>query len=214
MGAPVPKQFLEINGKTILQLSIERFLEAIPDLGVVCVLPPQWREKWKKECMLKALDCPQILVDGGITRFHSVKNALERIPDNSIVMVHDSVRPLISVQKLREMDKTMRAGCRALIPVLPVTDTLHMLDGSAEDGTLRLSDSPAPERRGLYGAQTPQCFRSEDLKAAYSAAYSTAFTDDASVASAAGIPLSFTLGEKTNLKITTPEDLALAKLLV
>lgn len=73
---------------------------------------------------------------------------------------------------------------------------------------------PAPDRSRLFGAQTPQAFRSEELKAAYRRGFNTAFTDDASVAEAAGIPLTYVDGERYNIKITTPEDLEVARKLI
>ena len=97
---------------------------------------------------------------------------------------------------------------RAVIPVTPSVDTLKILD--RVEG--KLTEAPeALDRSRIWCAQTPQLFRSEDLKAAYTQAYSTLFTDDASVAAAYGIPLTFVEGERLNLKITTPEDLRLAQ---
>ena len=94
---------------------------------------------------------------------------------------------------------------RALVPALPVTDTLKSSDPAV----------PAPDRSKLLAVQTPQIFRSEDIKAAYATlGYNDSFTDDASVAEAFGVPVDFFPGEKYNLKITTPEDLALAELLL
>lgn len=212
MGASLPKQFLEINGKPLLRLTIERFLKALPGLQVITVLPPDWFEPWKEMCLRSAFDVPQRLVAGGLTRFHSVKNALAAVPDGAFVLVQDGVRPFLSVGKIREMMAAMEGGARAVIPVCPVTDTLHRLH-RREDGGLEALAGEAPDRSELFGAQTPQIFRSEELRVAYQAAYSTAFTDDASVARAAGIPLTYVEGEKYNIKITTPEDLVIARAL-
>ena len=93
--------------------------------------------------------------------------------------------------------------------MLPVTDTLKVLEKKA-DGTLQASGEPI-DRSRIYGAQTPQIFHSEAIKAAYSQGYDTLFTDDASVAEKYGIPLTFAEGERYNIKITTPEDLVLAR---
>ena len=210
MGASLPKQFLEIGGKPILRLTIERYLEALPSMQVVTVLPRDWFEPWKEMCRSSAFDVPQKLVAGGLTRFHSVKNALAAVPDGAFVLVQDGVRPFLSVEKIRELMAAMESGARAVIPVVPVTDTLHRLR-RREDGTLEALAGDAPDRSELFGAQTPQIFRSEELRSAYQTAYSTAFTDDASVARAAGIPLTYLEGEKYNIKITTPEDLKMAR---
>lgn len=201
MGADIPKQFIEIDGKTILQRTIERFLEAVPQMHVVTVLPQAHMRTWKEICVAGSMDCPQILVPGGITRFHSVKNALAKVPDGAIVMIHDGVRPLLSVNLIRSMLEEMEKGCRALIPVVPVVDTLRSRD----------PEGPPVDRNSVVAVQTPQVFLSEEIKQAYGQPYDTGFTDDASVAGKSGIPVSFINGERFNLKITTPEDLVLAK---
>lgn len=200
MGTELPKQFLKLDGKPILQRTIEKFTDALPGVTIVTVLPLQHLDTWKKICAEYAVDYPQILVTGGITRFHSVKNALEKVPDGALVLIHDSVRPLLSTEMIKSMVERIEE-CRALIPVTPAVDTLRSTDASVPD----------PDRSRIVCVQTPQLFRSEDIKAAYTQAYSTVFTDDASVARAYGIPVSFFDGERFNFKITTPEDLRLAE---
>ena len=207
MGAEIPKQFLPLEGVPILERTILRFREAIPDIQVITVLPSAHIARWRRSCVESSFPVPQRLVAGGFTRFHSVQNALSVVPDGALVAVHDGVRPLIGADKIRELFAAMER-CRAVIPVLPVTDTLKVLR-KGPDGHLAETGEQA-DRSCLYGAQTPQIFRSEDLKAAYTQSYDTAFTDDASVASRYGIPLSFVEGERYNLKITTKEDLVLA----
>ena len=97
MGASVPKQFLPLDGVPILQRTIDRFLEAVPGLNVITVLPASHMDEWRRLCLGGSLNCRQVLVPGGITRFHSVRNALEKVPDGALVMVHDGVRPFVSV---------------------------------------------------------------------------------------------------------------------
>ena len=209
MGSQTPKQFLPLSGKAVLQWSMERFIAASPGIGVVTVLPEEHFATWNNYCSSRNFHYPQILVPGGFTRFHSVRAALERVPDGAIVAVHDGVRPLVSENLLARMFERMETE-RALIPVLPSTDTLKLLDRERETG--RLVQAPeALDRSRVYAAQTPQMFRSEDLKAAYRQPYDTLFTDDASVAQGLNIPLSFIEGERFNLKITTKEDLILAE---
>lgn len=220
MGSKIPKQFLELDGMPILQRTIERFAEAEPDIHVITVLPKAHRALWDELCLKHCLNRPQILAYGGITRFHSVQNALEKVPDGAFVAIHDGVRPLVSIAHIRKMFALMSGGVRALIPVMPITDTLYILDKS-EDGQNDLlplataPDAEVPDRSRLFGAQTPQMFRSEDIKAAYrDTGFRIDFTDDASVARAYKIPLSYIAGERFNIKITTPEDLSLAELLL
>ena len=209
MGADVPKQFLPLQGKAILQRTMERFLEACPGIRILTVLPRDHFGTWKAYCAAHNFNVPQTLVAGGITRFHSVRNALVKIPDGALVAVHDGVRPFVSKELIERMFSRMEV-CRALIPVLPVTDTLKLLDRDRQTGFLR-SAGERLDRSRVFGAQTPQIFRSEDLKAAYAEAYDPLFTDDASVAENIKIPLSFIEGERFNIKITTPEDLVLAE---
>ena len=208
MKASEPKQFLLLDGLPVLHRSIFAFLDACPDVKVITVLPKEHVARWEELCMKYPLNVPQRIVPGGITRFHSVKNALAKVPDGAVVAVHDGVRPLVSAALIREMFERMKT-CRALIPVIPVTDTLKSLERGA-DGALKASGLPDPDRSRVYGAQTPQMFLSEELKAAYSLPFDTSFTDDASVASRYGIPLSFIEGERKNIKLTAPEDMELA----
>ncbi len=200
MGSDLPKQFLELGGRTILQRTVEKFLEAEPGINVVTVLPEAHIARWKEICARGSLDCPQILVKGGLTRFHSVRNALQRVPDGAVVAIHDGVRPFLSTSLISAMFEKMNE-CRALIPVVPVVDTLRSTDPSVPD----------PDRSRTVCVQTPQIFLSEEIKDAYKQAYDTSFTDDASVAQNWGIPLTFIDGEKLNFKITTPSDIRLAE---
>ena len=213
MGGDLPKQFMEIGGKAILRRTIEAFVQACPGITVVTVLPEVHVGYWRDYCIKSNFICPQIIVKGGITRFHSVRNALSKVPDGALVAVHDGVRPFVTPELIRKMyDRA--AQVPALIPVLPCVDTMKMLKKKKDaEGNPFLDEIPGAhvDRELLYGAQTPQIFHSEILGEAYSQAYDTAFTDDASVVSAHGKKLSFMIGERLNIKITTQEDLVLAK---
>lgn len=213
MGADRPKQFLEIGGKAILQKTMEVFLQASPGISVVTVLPEAFIDYWKDYCYRRNFTCPQILVKGGITRFHSVRNALERIPEGALVAVHDGVRPLITGRLVEDMFAQAETH-PALIPVIPCVDTMKVLSKvtqpSGEDVLVTVPGAVA-DRSVLYGAQTPQIFHSEILKEAYAQPYDTAFTDDASVVEKYGKSLSYTMGERLNIKITTTDDLILAE---
>ncbi len=216
MGSATPKQFLDLGGKPVLRRTIETFVSAIPDIKVITVLPKEHISFWKEYCLSSEFTCPQLLVSGGITRFHSVRNALERVPDGAIVAIHDGVRPLVSTGLIREMFSKMESGrIHALIPVVPSVDTLKVLDTVQSDlGEKILKDSgEGIDRSRVFGAQTPQMFLSEDIKDAYSQAFDTSFTDDASVVAKKGIPLSFCAGERYNFKLTSPEDLSLARMI-
>ncbi len=209
MGSSIPKQFLELGGKAILQLSIEKFLAAEPGIKVVTVLPDSYIEPWRTYCAEHNFLCHQRVARGGFTRFHSVKNGLAKIPDGAVVAVHDGVRPLLSVQMIRDMF-SMAETVPGVVPVVPCVDTMKALRKDPGTGMLVPLDGMSIDRSVLYAAQTPQIFHSEVLREAYGQAYDTAFTDDASVVAAAKIPLSYIAGERFNIKITTPDDLDLA----
>lgn len=201
MGADRPKQFLKLQDKYILQHSLERFFDAVHSIKAITVLPKDYIEWWKAYSLESSIVCPQIFVQGGLSRFLSVRNALSKIPNNAIVAVHDGVRPFVSLELIRAMYNRMLEGCQALIPVMPVTDTLRSIDPAIPD----------PDRSKVVAVQTPQFFDAELLKKAYNQAFSTSFTDDASVVAKLGIPIETISGEASNIKITTPSDLKLAE---
>ncbi len=231
MGASRPKQFLLIGGKAILQITIEKFISAIPDIKIITVLPKGHFEWWKNYCLARNFTCPQTFVEGGITRFHSVGNALKKVPDGALVAVHDGVRPLITVEGIQGLfDVAEETG--SAIPVMPCIDTMKPLRSASRsadagawktvgagagktagtaDAHLEIIPDTTVDRSILYAAQTPQIFRSELLKEAYRQPFDTAFTDDASVVERQNKPLSYVEGERLNIKITTKEDLVLAK---
>lgn len=217
MGSVTPKQFLDLGGKPVLRRTIEAFVAAEPDIRVITVLPKEHISYWKEYCLAADFSCPQLLVQGGFTRFHSVRNALEKVPDGAIVAIHDGVRPLVSPGLISGMFSMMATRrCHALIPVLPSTDTLRLLDkAEGVTGFEKLTASTEViDRSRVYRVQTPQMFKSEDIKEAYSQAFDTSFTDDASVAYKKGIPLSFCEGERYNFKLTSPEDLEMARMII
>ena len=211
MGADVPKQFIELCGKAVLQRTIEVFAEACPGIKVVTVLPEAHIDYWKTYCLKHNFTYPQILAKGGITRFHSVRNALEKVPEGALVAVHDGVRPLVSAALVREMFERAE-NVEGLIPVVPCVDTMRILQKNGD--MLESVPGASADRSVLFGVQTPQIFQSEILKSAYSQAYDTAFTDDASVVERYGKNLSYTMGERFNIKITTQDDLKIARALL
>ena len=211
MGVDMPKQFIELEGKAILRRTIEVFQEACPDINVVTVLPEAHIGYWRNYCIEHNFVCPQVIVKGGITRFHSVKNALAKVPEGALVAVHDGVRPLVSVALVRRMFDACET-VEALIPVIPCVDTMKVLEKKGDE--LVSVPGATVDRSVLFGAQTPQVFHSEILKDAYMLPYDTAFTDDASVVEKNGKNLSYTMGERFNIKITTQDDLILAKAII
>ncbi len=208
MGVDMPKQFIELSGKAVLQLTMEKFIREIPDIKIITVLPAAYIEYWKDYCYTHNFNYTQILVKGGITRFHSVKNALEKIPDNVLVAVHDGVRPFITGQLILDLyEKAENAP--GVVPVVPCVDTMRLLENTTSGSLVHSGEKV--DRSKLFAIQTPQVFQSEILKEAYLQPYKLEFTDDASVVENKKINLSYVLGERFNIKLTSPDDLLLAK---
>ena len=201
MGADRPKQFLEIGGKPILRHTIERFLAFDPSFEVIVVLPSAQKEWWRDYCRQSGFLERYSIVSGGITRFHSVQNALRFVGDEGLVAVHDGVRPLVS-RALLERIFAAAEEVPAVIPAVPVVESVRRVE---EDASVPVS------RDGLVLVQTPQVFAADVLKKAYDQPFSPSFTDDASVVEASGVRVHVVSGDRINLKITTPEDLQLAE---
>lgn len=204
MGADRPKQFLEIGGKPILRHTIERFLAFDPSFEVIVVLPSAQKEWWRDYCRQSGFLERYSIVSGGITRFHSVQNALRYVGNEGLVAVHDGVRPLVS-RPLLERIFAAAEEAPAVIPAVPVVESVRKVE---EEASVPVS------RDGLVLVQTPQVFAAEVLRKAYDQPFSPSFTDDASVVEASGVRVHIVPGDRMNLKITTPEDLQYAEGLV
>lgn len=201
MGGEIAKQFLMLGDKPILLHTIEAFLALSFPVEIVLVVPASLREYWKEFYKDQKLSFRHTLVSGGITRFHSVKNALKYIPEGALVAVHDGVRPFVRPDFLEYMYNEAQEK-KAVIPVVKIVDSLRCVE---ETG------SKPVDRDNYVGIQTPQVFHSELLLNAYNQAYSPKFTDDASVVESRGIKIWMAEGRMVNIKITRPEDLALAR---
>ena len=205
MGADRPKQFLEIGGKPILRHTIERFQAYDPKIDIILVLPEAQKDWWRDYCRQTGFLERYTMVSGGITRFHSVQNALRFVSDDGRVAIHDGVRPLLSAALLERLFEDAEKY-PAVIPAVPVVESVRR----KEDEEVSVPVS----RDGLVLVQTPQLFDARLLKDAYRQPFSPAFTDDASVFEAAGGTVHIVPGDRINLKITTPDDLGLAAALL
>lgn len=208
MGGEVPKQFLPIGGKPVLMRTVEAFYQTDAETGIVLVLPQEQQSYWKNLCCQYDFRIPYILADGGCTRFHSVRNGLQVIPDedsDSLIAVHDGVRPFVSPRVIQECFEAATRW-RAVVPVLDMVDSVRQL---SEDGC-----SMAVDRSCLKLVQTPQTFRADILKNAYRQEFTERFTDDASVVEASGVSVALVSGNRENIKITTPFDLKIAEALL
>lgn len=201
MGTALPKQFLFLGERPLLAHTIDLFAGALPGAAIVVVLPEERIDYWR-DLAARFEIAPHTLVAGGAERFHSVRNGLAALPaDTALVLVHDAVRPLCSPGLIRRM-AAAAAEHGAAIPVLPPVDSFRETEAAG--------GSHAVDRSRLRIVQTPQAFRAELLRRAYELPWSERFTDDASVVEQAGHPLFLCEGERTNLKITEPDDLTLA----
>ena len=197
MKTYLPKQFLLLNGTPILMHTLKQFSHFEE---IVLVLPHSQFDYWRELCSTYHFTLKHTLVAGGTTRFYSVKNGLEQIEANSVVAIHDGVRPLISKKLIDSLITETKKGV-GIIPIVPVKDSIRKVEGG---------NSIHIDRSNLYKVQTPQCFLSTDIKEAYAQEFSDIFTDDASVFEANGGKINTLLGEEKNLKITTREDLTIA----
>lgn len=200
MGSEVPKQFLLVAGKPILQHTLEVFHRFDEDMCLVLVLPHSQMAYWENLCFQYACSVPHLVAEGGETRFHSVKNGLAMVPDDvEYIGVHDGVRPLVSMDTLK---RCFSGEAEAIVPVIDLNDSIRYLyDGGSQ----------SVDRSSYKAVQTPQVFLRECILSAYNQPYEAAFTDDASVVEKAGHAIELTVGNRENIKITTPLDLRLAE---
>ncbi|MCD8317388.1 MAG: 2-C-methyl-D-erythritol 4-phosphate cytidylyltransferase [Paraprevotella sp.] len=211
MGGSVPKQFIPVKGRPILMRTLEAFHAYDTSVELILVLPASQKDYWDALCHEYHFLLPYRFAEGGETRFHSVSNGLSLVPDDerdALVAVHDGVRPFVS-RSVIETCYDIAYRKQAAIPVVEVVDTLRYLFGKE-----RGESSETVDRSRFRLVQTPQTFRADVLKAAYAQPYRPDFTDDASVAEAAGTTVYLVDGNRENIKITTPFDLKIAEMLL
>ncbi len=201
MQSTLPKQFLMLGGLPVVARTINTFAEALPSADIVVVLPEAHIPLWRNlEARFDV--APHRCVAGGSERFYSVKCGIEALgEDVEYIAVHDGVRALVTKRLIiRTLLDAEKSG--ATIPVVEVADSFRRLDGS---------ESYIVPRSELRAVQTPQIFSAELLRKAYEQPFDKSFTDDASVVEAMGHKISLVEGERSNLKLTTPEDLEWAE---
>lgn len=188
-----PKQFETLGDRRVLDHAVAT--AAASSQGVVVVAPP--------DAAVEAddVDHADAVVPGGATRSASVRLGLSEVPDHAaVIVVHDAARPLATTAIFESAIAAVRAGADAAIPAVPVTDTLREIDGGVID------------RDRLVAVQTPQAFRADALRRAH--ADQPEATDDAAIVEAAGGRVVLVAGDRWNLKITEPADLAVAEALL
>ena len=210
MGADVPKAFVTVGGRALLVHAVDRLLAAGVDRVVVAV--PGDHMSWARELLAHRAT----VVIGGADRVRSVSAALAVAGDDAeVILVHDAARSFAPESMIRRVIAAVRGGAAAVVPVLPVTDTVRSLhpDGSVA-GTV--------DRDVLRIVQTPQGFSAAVLRRAHAGAgvslitngITDGITDDAGLVEALDIPVTTVPGDRSAFKITTPADLADAQRLM
>ena len=201
MGTTLPKQFLAIEGKSILLHTIGQFVTAYTDINFIIVLPADYIQDGKALITSSGLSQSFQFVAGGDTRFQSVKNGLAQADPASVVFVHDAVRCLLTPDLIQRCyQQAVEKG--SAIPAVSSTDTIRILEGNQHH---------VVDRANVMMIQTPQTFNAALLKKAFEQAYQPSFTDEANVLEASGKEVYLIEGEHENIKITRPLDLAIAE---
>jgi len=201
MGTALPKQFLAIEGKSILLHTIGQFVSAFSDINFVIVLPADYIHEGQNLIAASGLSQSFLFVAGGDTRFQSVKNGLAQADPASIVFVHDAVRCLLTPDLIQRCyQQAVEKG--SAIPAVSSTDTVRIIEGTKHH---------VVDRANVMMIQTPQTFNAAILKKAFEQAYQPSFTDEANVLEASGKEVYLIEGEHENIKITRPLDLAIAE---
>lgn len=201
MGTALPKQFLAIEGKSILLHTVGQFVTAFGDINFIIVLPANYIQEG--QALIKASGLIQSFqfVTGGDTRFQSVKNGLAQADPYAIVFVHDAVRCLLTPDLIQRCyQQAIEKG--SAIPAVSSTDTIRITEGTKHH---------VVDRANVMMIQTPQTFNAALLKEAFEQAYQPSFTDEANVLEASGKEVYLIEGEYENIKITRPLDLAIAE---
>ena len=226
MGSDIPKQFLPIGGMPVLMHTLKRFREYSKELKIILVLPKQQQAYWQTLCEEYHFQEDYLIANGGETRFHSIKNGLQLIPDDAqgLVGVHDGVRPFPSVEVIRNCYETARREGSA-IPVIPVVETIRHLEVKGLRSKVKGQRSEIKGQCSMFNVQcsktvprdeyrlvqTPQVFDIQLHKKAYAQDYRDSFTDDASVVESMGHAVALVEGNRENIKITTPFDCIVAE---
>jgi 2-C-methyl-D-erythritol 4-phosphate cytidylyltransferase len=203
LAAGIPKAFCELDGRTLLECAVSGLLDSGDVDRVVVAVPADRIDEAKR-----ALADRATVVAGGTDRAESVRLALAALAGSpDFVLVHDAARALTPPGLIARVVDSLRAGHAAVVPVLPLSDTIKAVDANGVVlGT--------PERAGLRAVQTPQGFATDLLLRAYQRAGTTGFTDDASLVEALGVRVQVVDGDPLAFKITTRLDLLLAQAIV
>ncbi|VBA44111.1 2-C-methyl-D-erythritol 4-phosphate cytidylyltransferase [Mycobacterium innocens] len=204
LAVGVPKAFYQLDGQTLVERAVDGLLESKVVDNVVVAVPPDRTDEAKLILGHKAM-----IVAGGANRTETVRLALSALETSepSFVLVHDAARALTPPSLVARVVNALRAGHLAVVPALPLTDTIKAVDANGVVlGT--------PERAGLRAVQTPQGFAGDLLRRAYQHADTADFTDDASLVEHIGGQVQVVEGDPLAFKITNRFDLLLAQAVV
>lgn len=201
MNANIPKQFIEIGGRPILMYTIKRFYDYDNSINILISLPKDYIIFWKQLCEEHLFLIKHKVVEGGKTRFHSIKNALNEINEDGFVAVHDGVRPFVSEKTIERTFASAKENGNGI-----ASSDIYYSIRKVENNI-----SIAKNRNLYKEIQTPQTFRVETLKKAYLQDYDMNFTDDASVVEKLGEKIFLTESNRENIKITTPFDIVIGE---
>lgn len=201
-GGELPKQYLMLHGKPLLQHALDRLLAQFPLARLYVVLAP---DDELFEAMITVASNVIVLRCGGRTRGASVHNALSRMTgvDDDWIVVHDAARPCVDADSSLRLQRELANDDVGGFLALPVTDTLKRVD----DDSRVVRTEP---REGLWRAQTPQMFRFGVLRRAFGLPGLDGFTDEAQAVERLGLKPRAVVGNAFNVKVTFPDDLALA----
>lgn len=204
MESSLPKQFIPVAGKPVLMHTFEVFYKFNKDFHFVLVLPEDAITTWKKLIREHNFQIPHDIVPGGTERFYSVKNGLSRIDHESLVAIHDGVRPLVA-ESVIEKGFGVAGKSGNAIPAIAVNESMREVSGP---------DNHPVDRGKFRLCQTPQVFNSSMIKKAYQQEYDNSFTDDATVLESMGVTINLIQGNRENIKITHHKDLKFAEMLL
>lgn len=205
MNSEIPKQFLLLNELPVLMRTILAFYNHDSNIDIILVLPEDHILYWKNICPQYNFTVKHRIVHGGQTRFHSVKNGLELVSHKqSLVAVHDGVRPLVSQATIQTCFDTAAIFGNA-VPVVEIFESLRVLENNLNKSI---------DRTNLRIIQTPQVFKADQILGAYLQEFLLDFTDDASVIESTGKSIHLVSGNRENIKITTAQDLIIASALI
>lgn len=200
MKTDKPKQFLELIGRPILMHTLDAFHDCDLDIEIILVLPAHHIPIWQELIVEHGFKTPHRITSGGHTRFDSVKSGLNQIDGDGIVAIHDGARPLVTSDIIYRTVVQAKNGGNGIAAV-PIKDSIRQVQGG---------QNKSVDRNHFYVIQTPQTFKAGLIKYAFAVSGPRTFTDDASVVEAYGEKIELVEGSYDNLKITTPEDLAVA----